>query len=199
MSLTDVVVSLPGSETTVLRFAAAVEAASEHPVGEAVVEDAKRRGVEIPAVDDFASIAGHGVTGRIEGVTVHVGSRRLMRENALVLPKRLAAAAERLEGEGKTAIFAAWNGEIRAVLAVADTLKESAPAAIEKLRALGVEVVMLTGDNARTAESIVSQVGIERVLAEVLPADKVREVHPMAFSSVSVVSNGLRLYSFRRQ
>ena len=122
-----------------------------------------------------------------------MGRDRLMAEAGLAVPDDLAEAAARLEGEGRTAVFAGWDGRARGVLAVADTLKDEAAAAVAELKALGVEVAMITGDNERTARSIARQVGIERVLAEVLPADKVGEVRRLQEEGrvVAMVGDGV--------
>ncbi|MGQ0744093.1 MAG: heavy metal translocating P-type ATPase [Acidimicrobiales bacterium] len=177
----------------VLVRAAAVEADSEHPVGRAIVDAARARGLMIAPVGDFASLAGYGVRGSIDGTVVHVGRRRLMTESGLTEDPDLVAAADRLEGEGKTAIYVGWDGSTRGVVAVADTMKPDAPAAVAGLSAMGVEVVMITGDNRRTAEAIAAQVGITRVLAEVLPADKADEVRRLQAEGrvVAMVGDGI--------
>ena len=193
MSLTDVEPG-PGTDAEqLLAWAAAVEEASEHPVGRAVAEGARQRGVVPPPVAGFAAVAGHGVTATVEGTRVSVGRSRLMGEEGLALEGTLEAAAQRLEEEGNTAVFAGWDGRARGVLAVADTLKEDAGAAVAALRALGIEVAMITGDNGRTARSIAAQVGIERVLAEVLPAQKVDEVRALQDQGrvVAMVGDGV--------
>ena len=193
MALTDVVFFDGADERELLRRAAAVEDASEHPVGRAIVDGAREIGLDIPATTEFASVAGHGVRAEVEGVLVHVGRRKLAAEADLVLPGELDRAATTLEGEGKTAVFAGWDGQVRGVISVADTLKDDAPAAVAALRAMGVKAIMITGDNRRTAESIARQVGIDRVLAEVLPADKVDEVRRLqnAKSVVAMVGDGI--------
>ncbi|MDQ2826635.1 MAG: heavy metal translocating P-type ATPase, partial [Actinomycetota bacterium] len=193
MALTDVV-SAPGTDDhDLLRRAASVEDGSEHPVGRAIVDGAREVGLDIAEASDFASVAGHGVRGVVDGVLVHVGRRKLAAEAGLALSHELEEAAARMEGEGKTAVFAGWEGRIRGVVAVADTLKDDAPAAVAALRSMGVAVVMITGDNRRTAESIAGQVGIDRVLAEVLPADKVDEVRRLqaAGAVVAMVGDGI--------
>ena len=193
MSLTDVVPADGEDPDVVLGRAAAVEASSEHPVGRAVVVGATERLGPPPAADDFTSVAGHGVRAGVDGAVVHVGRRKLMNEAALVGCTALDEQAERLEGEGKTAIFVGWEGRVRGVLAVADTMKDEAPAAVAVLRSMGIQVVMITGDNRRTAAAIAERVGIDRVLAEVLPADKVSEVRRLQDEGrvVAMVGDGI--------
>jgi cation-transporting ATPase V/Cu+-exporting ATPase len=193
MALTDVVAAGGVDDDELLRRAAAVEDASEHPVGRAVVEGARDRGLALAPASGFRAVAGHGVRATVEGTDVHVGRRKLMTEAALVIPPALLERARRLEAEGKTAIFAGWEGQARGVLAVADTLKDDAPDAVADLRSMGVEVVMITGDNRATAAAIAAQVGIDRVLAEVLPADKVSEVRRLQQEGrvVAMVGDGV--------
>ena len=193
MALTDVVLADGEDEQLVLARVGAVEASSEHPVGRAVVDGARARLGSIPDATDFESVAGHGVRASVDGVVVHVGRRKLMDEAGLTRDTAIDETAERLEGEGKTAIFAGWDGAVRGVLAVADTLKDDAPAAVAELLAMGIQVVMITGDNARTAASIAALVGIDRVLSEVLPADKVNEIHSLQAESrvVAMVGDGI--------
>ena len=193
MALTDVVAAEGEDETTVLTRAGAVEAHSEHPVGRAVVEGARSRLGRIAEAADFEAVAGHGVRATVDGASVHVGRRKLMQEARLMGCAALDEHAERLEGEGKTAVLVGWDGHVRGVLAVADTLKPDAPDAVAELRSLGIEVVMITGDNRRTAAGIAAQVGIERVLAEVLPADKVDEVRRLQDDGrvVAMVGDGI--------
>ena len=193
MALTDVVSIGDIDERDLLRRAGAVEDASEHPVGRAIVDGARAAGLSIPTTADFASVAGHGVRADVEGVVVHVGRRKLAAEAGLVLVPELEEAATQLEAEGKTVVFAGWDGQVRGVISVADTLKDDAPAAVAALRSMGIQVVMITGDNRRTAESIARQVGIDRVLAEVLPADKVEEVRRLQGQKavVAMVGDGI--------
>ena len=193
MALTDVVPGEGEDESEVLRRAGAVEADSEHPVGNAVVAAARQRLGTLPAATEFAAVAGHGVRATVEGVLVHVGRLRLMHEAGLTTDSDLEERAGRLEEEGKTAIYAAWDGRVRGVLAVADTLKPDAPAAVAELRGMGVNVVMITGDNRRTARAIAAEVGIEQVLSEVLPADKVNEVQRLQRGGrvVAMVGDGI--------
>jgi cation-transporting ATPase V len=181
MELTDAV---PGQDTTtdeLLRLAGATEAVSEHPIGGAITTAARQHG-ELPPVRGFRALAGQGVRAEVEvavgrsPVTVWVGQRKLAAEAGLLVPAMLEATAERLEQQGKTVVWAGWDGEARGVLAVADTLKPGAREQVERLHAMGLEVAMLTGDNQTTADAIAASVGIDRVLAEVMPTDKVGEI-----------------------
>ncbi len=193
MALTDVVTATGGDDREVLRVTAAVEDGSEHPVGRAIVDGARAAGIAVPEVTGFEAVAGHGVKADVDGTVVYVGRRKLLAESGLHLPDELDAVAIELEGEGRTAVFAGWDGRVHGVLAVADTLKDDAADAVAGLRALGVDVVMISGDNRRTAESIARQVGIDRVLAEVLPADKVAEVRRLQDEGkvVAMVGDGI--------
>jgi cation-transporting ATPase V len=177
----------------VLRRAAAVEALSEHPVAEAIVEGARERGIALPEPRAFESSAGHGVWANVEGATVVVGRRKLLRERGTEIPIEGERAAAELEEAGGTAVFVAWEGRVRGVIAVGDTLKPNAPCVVRELHGLGVEVAMITGDNARTAEAISREAGIDRVLAEVLPEDKVSEVRRLQEEgrSVAMVGDGI--------
>ncbi len=164
----------------VLRWAAALEKRSEHPLALAVVSAAEKAGAPVPEPESFEALPGRGVRGRVDGREVLLGNHRLM-EEAGVAAAPLAAEAERLEAEGKTAMLLAVDGAPAGVIAVADTVKETSPAAIRALRAMGVRVVMMTGDNRRTAEVIARQAGIapEDVLAEVMPEEKAGRVQEL--------------------
>ncbi|MTV27792.1 copper-translocating P-type ATPase [Nitriliruptoraceae bacterium ZYF776] len=193
MTLTDVATH-DADEDTLLAFAGAVEADSEHPIGQALADGARERlGQPLPAAVGFSSIAGQGVRANVDGTEVVVGRRKLAAESGLVIPEALEDAATLLEGEGKTAVFAGWDGAIRGVLAVADTLKEGAREAVAELHDLGLQVAMITGDNARTAQAIADQVGIDRVMAEVLPEDKQSEVERLQREGqvVAMVGDGV--------
>jgi len=172
--VTDVVARV-GSEGDLLRLVAAAERVSEHPLGEAVVRGAAERGLDVVDPQDFESVTGRGVRATVAGAQVVVGSRYLLRDMG-VDPSTLEDDAARLEEEGKTAIFAAVEGRAAGLVAVADVPKEESSPAIAALRRRGLEAVMITGDNRRTAAAIARQVGLGRALAEVLPEDKAREV-----------------------
>ncbi|MGV6802753.1 MAG: heavy metal translocating P-type ATPase [Ruegeria sp.] len=170
--LTDLIVAEGMDETAVLRCVAAVESTSEHPVGSAIVRAANVRSLDLPKPSEFTSITGFGVQAKVEGHTILVGADRLMnRENVNIGP--LFDQGAKLARNGKTPLYAAIDGQIAAVIAVADPIKATTPAAIEALHKLGLKVAMITGDNRATAEAIAAQLGIDDVVAEVLPEGKV--------------------------
>jgi Cu+-exporting ATPase len=190
-ALTDVVASgFPDSD--VLRLAASLERGSEHPLGEAIVKGAEARGLKLSDAKGFAAIAGHGVGGEVDGRSVLLGNAKLMRDRSIAI-EHLAKDWERLAGEGKTPMFVAIDGKPAGLVAVADTVKPDSKAAVATLRGMGLEVVMMTGDNERTAKAIARQVGIERVLADVLPDDKAHEVQKLQLEgkSVGMVGDGI--------
>jgi len=191
-SLTDVVPASGYPEDALLQLAATAERLSEHPLGEAVVRGADSRGLALGDPQDFDSVTGRGVRAVVGGRAVLVGSRRFL-EEAGVGSAPLEEAAVRLEAEGKTAMFVAVDGDPAGLVAVADTPKDDAARSIRALRDRGLEVVMITGDNRRTAEAIARQVGIGRVLAEVLPRDKAREVKRLQAEGrvVAMVGDGI--------
>jgi len=176
----------------VLRLAAIAEKNSEHPLGEAIVRGAEERGVEVPDADWFESIPGHGVEAEWKGQKITLGNRKLMKERSVPF-EALLAHAEALENDGKTAMFVAANGELAGVIAVADTLKDYSIEAVEQLHRLGLEVLMITGDNRRTADAIARRVKIDRVLAEVLPQDKAEKIKTLQAEGrrVAMVGDGV--------
>ncbi|MBE4741095.1 heavy metal translocating P-type ATPase [Streptomyces caniscabiei] len=182
-------------ETEVLRLAGALEHASEHPVARAVAEGALARLGSLPAPEDFANVPGLGVQGVVDGHAVLVGRERLLADRAMELPVDLRRARDRAEAAGRTAVVVAWDGEARAVLEVADAVKETSAEAIVRLRALGLTPILLTGDNRAVAESVAREVGIaaEDVIAEVLPQDKVAVVERLQAEgrSVAMVGDGV--------
>ncbi|GFG73940.1 copper-translocating P-type ATPase [Mycobacterium botniense] len=193
MRVTDVVAGKRHQPDLVLRLAAAVEAGSEHPIGAAIVAGAHERGLEIPGATAFANLAGHGVRGEVDGTPVLVGRRTLVDEQRLQLPGHLAAAAAEFEAQGRTAVFVGRGDLVVGVVAVTDTIKDDAVDVVRQLHAMGLQVAMITGDNARTAAAIAEQAGIDRVLAEVLPQDKVREVRRLQDEGrvVAMVGDGV--------
>ncbi|MDZ4230364.1 MAG: heavy metal translocating P-type ATPase, partial [Dehalococcoidales bacterium] len=188
-SVTDVVALKPLTENEVLELAAVVEKNSEHPLGEAIMRGARERGLEPEDAGSFNAIPGHGVEAKLNGRSLLLGNRKLMAERKVELDG-LGTHAERLESEGKTAMFVAVDGKPAGIIAVADTLKETSAAAVEELHRLGLKVAMITGDNRRTAEAIAKQVGIDRVLAEVLPEDKANEVKKLQAEGLKVAMVG---------
>ncbi|HZY56174.1 MAG TPA: copper-translocating P-type ATPase, partial [Rubrobacteraceae bacterium] len=173
--LTDVVPTNRLSEDELLRLVASAERGSEHPLGEAVVNGARARGVPLAEPEGFDAVTGWGIKARVEGHSVLVGNRRFLSESG-VDEDGLVPRSEELAAAGKTPMFVAVAGKRVGLVAVADHIKEESREAVERLHALGLEVAMLTGDNRRTAEAIARQLGIDRVLAEVLPGDKAVEV-----------------------
>jgi len=198
MALTDIVAGTGVGKEELLRRAGAVESDSEHPIGQAIAVGAHDRGLQLPEAVGFAALAGHGVRAEVEGTPVWVGRRKLLAEAGLLLPHALDEAGERFEVEGKTAVFAGWDGEARGVLAVADTLKEAAADVVGQLHAMGLGVAMITGDNARTAEAVAQAAGFDpargdRVLAQVLPTDKKNEIERLQARGqvVAMVGDGV--------
>ncbi|EGX55763.1 metal transporter ATPase [Streptomyces zinciresistens K42] len=183
------------AEEDVLRLAGALEHASEHPVARAVADGALDRLGSLPAPEDFANVPGLGVRGVVGGHAVLVGRERLLDARAVALPQELRRAKERAEASGRTAVAVAWDGAARAVLEVADAVKETSPEAIQRLRALGLTPILLTGDNETVAHAVAREVGIapEHVVAEVLPQDKAEVVKRLQAEgrSVAMVGDGV--------
>jgi Cu+-exporting ATPase len=191
-ALTDVIPVDGFADAELLRLAASVERASEHPLGAAVVAGARSRELKLEEPTGFQSVTGKGIRGSVDGRTVLVGNTALL-QDASVDTAGLSAQAERLAADGKTPLLVAVDGRPAGVLAVADTLKDESKAVIATLRGLGLQVVMITGDNRRTAAAIARQVGVERVLAEVLPDRKVLEVQRLQAEGrrVAMVGDGI--------
>jgi Cu+-exporting ATPase len=187
--VTDVVPAPGVSQEAVLRLAASAEHGSEHPLGQAVVRAAQREELSLGELRDFEAVPGQGIKATVDGRQVYVGTARLLERHGVLLPAVLVGgrsvetaaggalgAMARLESEAKTALLVAEAGQALGVLALADTVKEGSAEAIRQMRALGLVVAMVTGDNRRTAEAIGQAVGVDRVLAEVSPADKAAQI-----------------------
>ena len=193
--VTDVVVAKQAGDNMqdeILRLAASVEKGSEHPLGEAIVAEAGERALILSEPAGFRATVGHGVEAQVDGHQVLVGNLRMMSERGLAL-NGLQAEVERLQQEARTAMLVGIDGEVQGVVAVADTVKEGSPEAIRTLHALGLKVAMITGDNRQTAQAIARQVGVDTVLAEVLPGDKAVEVKKLqgAGEVVAMVGDGI--------
>ncbi|MDE1548555.1 heavy metal translocating P-type ATPase [Jeotgalibaca caeni] len=190
--VTDIVTAEGISKEELLILAASGEKGSEHPLGEAIVRDAEEKGLPFKKTEAFEAIPGHGIEVMIDGATLSLGNRKLMDERHVQLGK-MATMSDDLASQGKTPMYIARDNEILGIIAVADTVKESSIKAIEKLHRMGVEVAMITGDNKRTAEAIAKQVGIDRVLSEVLPEDKANEVKKLQAEGkkVGMVGDGI--------
>jgi P-type Cu+ transporter len=193
MALAGVAVAPGTSEAEALRLAGAVEDASEHPVARALADGARERVGGLPAATSFRSRDGLGVEGLVEGRAVVVGRPALLAERGLDLPPELEAARREMEGAGRTAVAAGWDGAARAVLGVSDTVKPTSAEAVRGLRALGLRPVLLTGDNERTARAVADAVGIDEVVAGVLPAGKAEVVRRLQAEGrvVAVVGDGV--------
>ncbi|HJH32233.1 MAG TPA: heavy metal translocating P-type ATPase [Methanosarcinaceae archaeon] len=190
--LTDIISTSHYPDEEVLQIAAIAEKGSEHPLGEAIVSGAIQRNIKIGNADSFKSIAGHGIEAEYEGNRILLGTRKLMADNNIDVAE-LDKSMEILEHSGKTAMLIALDNEAIGIVAVADTLKENSKEAVEELHKNGIEVAMLTGDNERTAYAIAQQVGINRVLFEVLPEDKAAEIKKLQNEGkvVAMVGDGI--------
>ena len=191
-ALTDLIVAEGFAREEVLRLVAAAESRSEHPIAEAIVEAARREGMRLAAPEGFEATPGFGVRARVEGRRVEVGADRMMAGLGLDVG-RFAGEAERLGDEGKSPLYAAIDGRLAAILAVADPIKETTHAAIAALHGLGVRVAMVTGDNRRTAEAVARQLGIDEVVAEVMPDGKIEAVRRLREGgrTVAFVGDGI--------
>jgi Cu+-exporting ATPase len=192
--LTDVILINPldNNDDQILRMVASVEKVSEHPLAQAIVDGAQARKIELAKVKDFEAIPGHGVSAKVEGRSVLIGNLKLMSRENITLGS-LEEKSKTLADDGKTPMFIAIDGKATGIVAVADTVKEDSAEAIQALQSMGIEVVMITGDNRRTAEAIARKVGITRVLAEVLPEEKANNVHLLQAENkkVAMVGDGI--------
>jgi Cu+-exporting ATPase len=190
--VTDVLVAGSVSKDRLLQLTASAERGSEHPLGQAIVLGAKESGLTLLDAEQFDSLTGRGIKARLEGEDILAGNRKLMDEQNISLAG-MEEISDKLAEEGKTPMYVAINGELAGIVAVADVVKESSRAAIERLHKMGIEVAMITGDNKKTAAAIAKQVGIDRVLAEVLPQDKSNEVKKLQSENrkVAMVGDGI--------
>ncbi len=191
-ALTDVLVANDGDELEILRLAASVEKSSEHPLALAIVEGAQARELPLSDVQDFDSVPGHGVFARIEGHQILIGNLKLMEREGIGIGD-FEEKSNALANDGKTPMYIAIDGKFAGIVAVADTVKEDSKTAIAAMKKMGLEVVMITGDNQRAANAIARQVGVDRVLAEVLPQDKAFNVQKLQLEGkkVAMVGDGI--------
>ncbi len=190
--VTDILVTPLITKENLLYYAASGETGSEHPLGEAIVQKSKEENMTLAKPDHFEAIPGHGIRVEIEGKDMYIGNRKLMLEQKIDLSS-MEKESDRLADEGKTPMYLSVDGELAGIIAVADTLKENSMKAVKELRRRGVEVIMITGDNKRTAKAIAKQVGIDHVLSEVLPEDKAEEVKKLQETGkkVAMVGDGI--------
>ena len=189
--VTDLLPAEGVSETELLTLAAALESRSEHPLAKAVLADAEAKAITPPEVTDFAALPGNGLAAKLDGMDIYAGNAAFI-QTKLTLPAALAQQAEKLASEGKTPLFFGGAGRLLGVIAVADTLKEDSPEAIRQLQNMGIRVVMLTGDNQRTADAIGRQAGVDEVIAGVLPDGKEAVIRQLqASGKVAMVGDGI--------
>ena len=192
ISVTNIVAFNNLSEESLLQLAASVEYLSEHPLGLSIVDEAKNRDLELLEVKDFSSLTGLGISSTVDGKSILIGNEKLMLENNIDT-KNSVEKAEKYASEGKTPLFIAVDSELAGIIAVADQIKESSLKTVEKLHSLGLEVVMLTGDNRKTAQVIANQLSIDKVVSEVLPEDKANEIKKLQAQGkkVAMVGDGI--------
>ena len=189
--VTDLLPAEGVSETELLTLAAALESRSEHPLAKAVLADAEAKAITPPEVTDFAALPGNGLAAKLDGMDIYAGNAAFI-QTRLTLPAALAQQAEKLAAEGKTSLFFGGAGRLLGVIAVADTIKEDSPEAIRQLQNMGIRVVMLTGDNQRTADAIGRQAGVDEVIAGVLPDGKEAVIRQLqASGKVAMVGDGI--------
>lgn len=190
--VTDIIAAAELGGSRLLQIAATAEKGSEHPLGEAIVRGAEKELLPLLALDKFTAIPGHGIEVEVDGQNVLLGNRKLMIDRQIPL-ESYEAESDRLASAGKTPMYIAMDGQMGGIIAVADVVKESSARAIRRLHEMGIEVAMITGDNRKTAEAIARQVGIDRVLAEVLPQDKANEVKKLQAEGkkVAMVGDGI--------
>ncbi|HEX9970585.1 MAG TPA: copper-translocating P-type ATPase, partial [bacterium] len=191
-AVTDIIALDRFDENDIHSMAASVEQMSEHPLGEAVVSSAKEKGIKIFQADDFKAFPGHGVEAKVNGAEIIIGNLKLMRERGIVTDP-VKDAMIKLADEGKTPMIVSFDHKVVGIIAVADPVKEDSAAAIRDLQKMGLEIVMITGDNKRTAEAVARMVGIDRVFAEVLPEEKANQIVKLQAEGkkVAMVGDGI--------
>ncbi|HLR60700.1 MAG TPA: heavy metal translocating P-type ATPase, partial [Pseudogracilibacillus sp.] len=192
-TLTDVIPAEGFKENDVLQLVGTAESQSEHPLAQAIVKGVKEKDITLQEVNDFEALPGYGIYAKINEQEVYVGTRKLMAEQNVTITNETEAMMEELEQDGKTAMLIAVANKLAGVIAVADTVKETSKEAISRMHQLGLEVIMLTGDNERTADAIAKQVEIDRVIAEVLPDQKSEQIKQLQakWKKVAMVGDGI--------
>jgi len=196
-SVTDIIDVSGLGEHEILRLAGIAESGSEHPLGQAVVNYAKEKGIVVSNPDSFEAVSGHGLRAMYADHTILIGNRKLMEHKAISVTETVEEALKQLETRGKTATIIAVNNKIAGIIALADTIKDSAKEAIDSLKSLGIEVVMLTGDNERTAKAVASKLEIDKIIAQVLPQEKekiiseLKKTNEPKKGSVAMVGDGI--------
>jgi P-type Cu+ transporter len=193
-SVTDVIDLSGIGENEILRFASIAEAGSEHPLGHAVVNHAKEKGISVTNLDSFEAVSGHGLKAVYKDHSILIGNRKLIDDNRISITDKIEQDLTELENEGKTAVLVSVDNRLAGIIALADTVKENAKEAIDSLKAMGLEVVMLTGDNERTAKTVASKLGISRVIAQVLPQEKehvISRLKEQEKKTVAMVGDGI--------
>lgn len=190
--VTDILSATGISDEDLLTISASAEKRSEHPLGEAIVRAAEEKGLHLRKTNSFNAVPGHGIVVQIDGDVYALGNKKMMEHQQISLDD-FSGKSDELAGEGKTPMYVAKNDDLMGIIAVADTVKETSGQAISKLHRMGIEVVMITGDNRRTAEAIAKQVGVDRVLSEVLPEDKAKEIKKLQEEGkkVAMVGDGI--------
>jgi Cu+-exporting ATPase len=195
--VTDIIDISGLGEHEVLRLAGIAESGSEHPLGQAVVNYARKKGIIVSNPDSFEAVSGHGLRAIYTDHTILIGNRKLMEGKAISVTETVDAALKHLETQGKTATLVAVDNKIAGIIALADTIKDSAKQTVDSLKSMGIEVVMLTGDNERTAKAVASELGIDKVIAQVLPEEKEQVISELKKSngpkkgSVAMVGDGI--------
>ncbi len=191
--VTDIIALSGSGENELLRLAAIAESGSEHPLGQAVVRKAKQMGIPVAGPDSFEAVAGHGLVAAYSAHRIMIGNRKMMGDNGIAVAEDVNAEMGRLETDGKTATLMAIDGRLAGIVALADTLKDNARQAVDALKGAGMEVIMLTGDNEMTAKAIASKLGIDRVIAQVLPQQKEEVIAKLKSEgkAVAMVGDGI--------